>query len=313
MDMHDGWATTARLRQAGYSQRAIQNHLSRGRLVRVSRGVFITTPAAEPNRESDRFAQQRREYLARANALVNAFPEAYLTGASACVALGLPVHTLPARVHISRQRRVRTSREELVAHRPWEHAVLEQDGMRVQEPAAAVIEVAAHGRLPDGLIPADAALRAGLFTQAHALLDRFGQRQGALTARRVMELADGRRESPLESLVFLQALGAGFTLEPQVTIRTAEGGWIARVDFVVRNSLVIVEADGIGKYQGHRDFRDERVRHNLIEEQGWVVVRVTHEDLQLGRFVPRLRAAVARAPETGHLDVGHGLVQPGGR
>ena len=178
-------------------------------------------------------------------------------------------------------------------------------------------EVAAHGairstsaartvvdcarRLPprDALAMADAALRRGL-TDRQALrtvLDRQSGWKGVAQARRVLELADGRRETPFESWSAWAFAVLGVP-QPvwQVTITDAAGAFLGRVDGWWPEG-VAGEADGDLKYRLAAAERggatadnlaavvnDERRRERGLRHAGVLVVRWSPADvLDLGR------------------------------
>lgn len=285
--------TTAQLTRAGLTSRQIDAFVRSGKLERIGRGVYVQSldvDAASPE-------SRVREHLVRAVALCRSSSGAYLVGPSACLALGLPLLVLPRDVHIARaSSRVQTRRLGLRAHRPWSHDIrtLDDLGVDVQCPEAAIVELAAREGALHGLVPADVAARHE-DVRFERVLASWGKRHGIAQARLVAELADGRRESPLETQTAWQAHGEGIRLEPQTVIRDRAGEWVATVDFTVAGYKVVVEVDGLGKYRRPDDLKKERVRHNQIEELGWLVVRVIADDLRFGRFVPRLQAAMARA------------------
>ena len=64
----------------------------------------------------------------------------------------------------------------------------------------------------------------------------------------MLALADGRRESVGESRCALALAVAGIRVVPQVEIRDEGGFLVARVDFVVAGTRVIIEFDGKLKY-----------------------------------------------------------------
>ena len=300
-------ATTAELRRRGVTPPAIRSIVSNGSIQRVSRGVYVAATAspiaADPHDEA------RRRHLDTAVALCRALPGAYLVGVTAAVCHGLPVLELPVRLEIARRPRLHTTRAEVAGRTAWDHDVVRPDdlGVAVQAPAAAVVEIAAHHGALAGLIVADSAARRELLGVDGAELTEavqvWGRRRGACAARAVEALADARRESPLETRTAWDAHGAGVELEPQYVVRDAHGEWVATTDFRVKGTNVLLEVDGIGKYRAGTDFKNERVRHNQIEELGWIVVRVTHDDLVAGRFLPRVTAT-----STGNLGL-HGQVQ----
>jgi very-short-patch-repair endonuclease len=85
---------------------------------------------------------------------------------------------------------------------------------------------------------------------------------------------------------------------PQVTIRDQHGEFIARVDFVVAGTKIVIEFDGKVKYEsGEPDVLwREKKREDELRRLGYVVVRITWADLERpGAVLARVRAALAAA------------------
>lgn len=280
------------LTRAGVTAHGRRTLVADGTLVHHGRGLYSHALAPD----ADAFARSRAAHLAHARSYLATRQDAYLVGESALIAWNLPLLDEPSSVHVSSRPSARVRRPGIEAHRPWRHDILvTRDGVRVQAPAAAVVETGARRGALAGLVPADRAAAVGMLTDVDTAVRAWGTRGGVGFARTMAAFVDGRRESPLETRAAWEAHLAGVTLVPQVVIRDEHGGWVARGDFVVDGRNVLVEVDGIGKYRRHADLKNERVRHNQIEELGWIVVRVTDECLRFGRFIPRLRDAVARS------------------
>jgi very-short-patch-repair endonuclease len=97
-------------------------------------------------------------------------------------------------------------------------------------------------------------------------------------AARVVALADGRTQSPLESLTRLCLIDAGLSqLEPQSPIDTERGTY--SVDLLLLGTRVIVEADGRLKYRKDDALWREKLRQEAIERADYRVVRVTWDDV----------------------------------
>lgn len=284
--------TSAQLGELGFSHTTVARLVAAGSLDRVTRGVYTRVRVAE---ESDRFADERRRHLTLAQAMLHLYEGSYLVGPSACVALGLPLLNAPTHVHLSRAVPIHARRRGLVSRRPWPHTMVRSQGdLLVQETTAAVIEIAALDGVLPGLVTADSAVRSGRLTNRDANLDAWGQRRGVAAARTVLERADGRHESPLETQIAFEARLNGLELIPQVQITDERGQFVARVDFIVARHRVVVEVDGMTKYTAG-GLREEKLRQGDIERMGWVVVRVGHRELRAGRVVPLLQDAIAHA------------------
>jgi predicted transcriptional regulator of viral defense system len=146
--------------------------------------------------------------------------------------------------------------------------------------ARTVIDLARTLPFTDAVVVADSALREEKATKAELgrILDSTTRWPGVKQARRVVEFADERAESPLESaarVVFDQ-----FGLDPpelQATIFTPNDAF--RVDFLWREHKVIVEADGLLKYNDRKDYIRQLERDRCLQDAGYKVVHFTWEEL----------------------------------
>ena len=125
---------------------------------------------------------------------------------------------------------------------------------------------------------------------------------GVRQARRAVEFADERAESPLESAARVVFAEAG--LEPpelQVTIHGEREPFAAVVDFLWRAPRVIAEADGLVTYNDRADLLKERERDHQLRAAGYTVVHFTWKELFQTKEVvlARLRTALETPePET---------------
>lgn len=283
-----GVVLTSDLSDCGYGRHGVTALVRAGHLVRVRSGAFVE---GTRHRESDSVTRHLFEARAVARSLGRSYAVSHI---SAVATLGLPVVTADLGcVHVSYVGQGKSRRDRrLHVH----SAVLASDttvrgGVLVVSPALAVVQTASCDGLRAGLIAADAALARGLVTAgelagALASPGHFGQ------SAHVVEMADGRSESPGESwsrLVF-----AGLALpapQLQAEIRDGRGGLVGRVDFLFREQRVIVEFDGRVKYEGAdgRDalFREKR-REDALRSMGYQVVRLTWRDLHDPASVARL-------------------------
>ncbi|WP_256841679.1 hypothetical protein [Ornithinimicrobium cryptoxanthini] len=111
----------------------------------------------------------------------------------------------------------------------------------------------------------------------------------------VAELADGRIESVGESRMRFVCIVGGIEVVPQATIRDEQGTFVARVDFLVRGTNVVLEFDGRVKYADAtgRALWDEKRREDRLRALGYVVVRVIWTDLaDPMALVARIREAM---------------------
>lgn len=92
----------------------------------------------------------------------------------------------------------------------------------------------------------------------------------------------------------------GIEVIPQAVIRNAAGEFVARGDLLVRGSRVLIEFDGKVKYLLNGDVEQahwkEKLRHDAINDAGFIVVRLTWRELERpAAVVAKVRAAMARA------------------
>ncbi|MFC8502154.1 hypothetical protein ACFUC1_07335 [Pedococcus sp. NPDC057267] len=206
--------------------------------------------------------------------------------------------------------------------------VTEVDGVRVTTVARTVIDCLRTLRLRDGLAIADVALGRGLVAEEELRAVRCRQRRwpGIRTADLGIVLADGRRESWLESASVATAVALGWPPPmSQVSIHRLDGSFVGRVDLLWGGLGIVGEADGRSKYLGSFDEQwdadraatfilRERDRERELESMGLVVARWGTAELRDGGagldaalVRARRRADAARVRCSWRLDQGDGL------
>lgn len=107
-------------------------------------------------------------------------------------------------------------------------------------------------------------------------------RRGVPSLRRLLAAREEDRstESALET-IFLQAIRNSRLPRPrsQHIVTTADGAFVARVDFAYPHSRIAIEIDGYAFHEGRRQFDSDRVRQNALVDAGWIVLRFTKTDL----------------------------------
>lgn len=299
---HHHAITTAEAASIGLNREVVRGLVQRGVLTRVARGAYVQTSVLIGAEHED------EKHRLRARALLRSRPEAWAASHQTAVLLwGLPLPQAPlARLHVCHTRPTGTSRrrETYSVHlcpRPAEFRQV--DTLLVQPPAAALVGAALQTPRASAVAAIDAALRLELVTATEldrALADAARVPRVA-GARLAVALADGRSESPGESLLRLVLADLGFTAVPQYLIRDGEVV-IARVDFYLPTLGVVLEFDGRLKYaggQGARALTSEKTREDRIRALGYGVGRVTWGDLRQPEAVRRcvLTAARSARPE----------------
>lgn len=291
-----GTTTSTALLAQGVSSREITAAVRSGQLVRVRRGAFVDGDLWRSATPWDRHGL-------RALAVYRSRPDdvSALSHHSALAIRLIAVHGVDDRVHLVHTdgRRGRTDAV-LRVHRQVPAELIEvHRSVRTVTPATACLQVAVQFGAEAGLVSADNALHRAVMTRedlvgAMTLLrpDRWSREPA-----RVVALADPRIESAAESRARWAFHLAGIPQPtPQVELRDERGEVWARLDFLMELEGVIIEVDGMGKYQDARALRAEKVREDRLRELGYEVVRLVWADLSDPMVVLRkVTAAVDRA------------------
>lgn len=107
----------------------------------------------------------------------------------------------------------------------------------------------------------------------------------------------GLRESVGESRCGIALELASIRVTPQVEIRDAFGNLVARVDFLVEGTMVIVEFDGKVKFETGDPavLWAEKKREDRLRRMGYTVVRIIWADLEKPGAVSAKVGAAIRA------------------
>lgn len=233
--------------ECGYSERELKTLTGhRGAWVVVRRGCYAERVVWESLDEDGRYLLRVRaaHLVMRRGAVVS--------HGSAAAVLGLPLRPRWRElVHVTRPD-VRGSRTENgVKHHlgQWcEPDTVVVDGVRVTEPARTAVDIAREHGYADGVVAADAAMRAGSTPDdlARALAPMTFW-PGVTAARAAVKDADGGAQSVGESLLRIMVLELGIGT-PETQFVVIEDGRRAEVDLRVGRHLF--EFDGRVKYVG---------------------------------------------------------------
>lgn len=172
--------------------------------------------------------------------------------------------------------------------------VVDCQGLPATSPMRTLFDLARHLSTAEAVVAVDSALRCGLadLDQLGAYVVTHGTAKGVRRARRVVELAEPRAESPMESRlrVLLQLAGL---LRPvaQAELTDERGQFLGRVDLYYPTHRLAIEYDG----DAHRDalVADNR-RQNRLLAAGYRLLRFTAGDVY-----NRPDAVVAQVREAG--------------
>jgi len=274
--------TVAQWNAAGLPRGHLRALVRAGKLVEVRHGVYAKAALADAASQEPAHAHALR---AAAAILGTTTRPAVASHETAALIYGFDLLNEPPEDLVTLTRppgsaAARTQRTRYVAAKLFRGHVTKCLGVPITTPARTVIDLARALPFMAGVVVADSALHAGKVKKAElaAVLDRCGGWRGADRARRVVEFADARAESVLESCARVVFERNG--LEPpelQTYIRTAEVDY--RVDFYWPKYRTIAEADGMKKYSDPATAVGQLKRDELLRETGRHVLHFTWQDV----------------------------------
>lgn len=296
----DELITLHELHLRGWTRRRIQAAEADGSLVRIRRGAWTEPGGASP---------RATHLVALRAAMAASHADCVASHVSAAVVHGLPLRGDLSKVWLTRPAtsggRVRSGVHHVRAPLP-DDQVVEVDGIPVTRLDRTVVDLARVRDHVEAVMVADAALHRGLDPVAlQALLDGMRRWPGVARARRVVEVADGRAESPYESWVrvLLGRMGLPAPLV-QHEVRTPDGRFVARVDLAFDQWRLAVEYDGQDKYDRLAApgmapgavFAREKERDRALRACGWEVLHLSKQDVHdWRRFQSVVHTAIAQA------------------
>lgn len=246
LSQRGGVITRPQVLGCGLTQGQLRTLLRNGSWISHGRGIY-GPPARDDVRAS---------YLATAAARVAGRRDRNAVAyRSAAVVLGLPLlgqrPRLPELVRAPRGAGDRSSEANVRVARLDDDDVMTCSGVVVTSPARTVVDIARTRSFREAVVVADAALHAGVpLADLLEQLRRCQRWPGARRAALVVEFADERCESPLESLDRVAFFEHGVPApRTQVDVVDPAGQWLARVDFLLEEQRTVVESDGLAKYR----------------------------------------------------------------
>ncbi len=267
-----GVFTRSQALATGWSADQLKRAVASGRLIKPRRGVFALAETAETG-----FALDRIRLGQRGVAAALRIPAATVSHGAAVAVHGLPLLRVPGQPCVTLPPPFLTHEAALHLHRQpiprWQLAAGHQ--IAITSVARSCLDFTREAGLNAGLVATDAALHAQLCTRTDLeaiYATSCKGRAGLSSGRRLLELADGRSESPLESISRLSMAALQPAPQPQVSLYSANGGFLARVDFYWSQLGVVGEADGRAKYTDN-ELWNEKLRQDRLTDQGLVLVR----------------------------------------
>jgi len=171
----------------------------------------------------------------------------------------------------------------LMVHQRHGAPIRRVSGRLATTPAWTAIEVARQLARPRALATLDAALHSklcGPTELAAAARDQRGRR-GIVVVRELLEIADGRAESAMESEARLVMIDQGLPRPKlQYEIFTPDGD-MYRVDFAWPEFKVIAEYESIEWHAGRAEMLRDKRRLAVLQELGWIVIPILVDDVRL--------------------------------
>lgn len=264
---------------AGVSRSVIRRMVDRGELRRLAKSAFAPAWVFDSANPWEQFRLRSLGFA------LTVGEGTFLTGPSAAAVLGIPsLIPPPARPVAIRPGSAHTGHN-LSAYGHVRHGYLpprhrsHHEGVPTVSAAYCAVDLARHHGSRSGLIATDHVLHQGaspeVLTQLTADMVNY---PGMAHARWAIEHADGRAESPLETLGRYAFLQAGLPAPLSNVWIPVANRWF-RVDHLLPDSGVILEADGAVKYDNRLDasalVTSDRERERMLRSLSFGVVRFT--------------------------------------
>jgi hypothetical protein len=249
--VNGGIFSRAEALDCGETDRTLAEARCAGVIVRLRRGMYAPADIYEACDDSGKHLLHARAALAAQKGPVA------LTGASAAALHGFALYQQDLSiVHILRLDQGASRRKALTNH----HIVIKDidselgqyDGIVAVSPARAVWEVACRSTMESGVVTADSALRKApqLANEIEELQEKFAYFPGSRQGRITIGFADGRSDSPGESVTRVQFHRYGIPIpDLQYDVIDDQGNLIGTSDFYWKEYRHLGEFDGKIKYQ----------------------------------------------------------------
>lgn len=173
------------------------------------------------------------------------------------------------------------------------------DGRLATAPAWTAVEVARQLRRPRALATLDAALHVNACTRAqleNAVREQKGRR-GIVQVRELLQYADGRAESAMESEARLVMIDYGLPLPELQYEIVGLDGTVYRVDFAWPKQCVAAEYESLDWHVGRLEMLRDKKRYAGVQEVDWTLVPITVDDVRRTpwRLADRLRYHLSRS------------------
>lgn len=172
-------------------------------------------------------------------------------------------------------------------------------GRLATTPAWTAVEIARTLRRPRALATLDAVLRTGRCGVADLTraIDEQRGRRGIVAVRDLLEYADARSESAMESEARLAMIDHGVTTPVLQYEIDGRDGVRFRVDFAWPDARVAAEYESVQWHAGRAEMLRDRIRFAAIQELGWTLIPIVVDDVRRtpDRLAQRIMSHLVRA------------------
>jgi hypothetical protein len=261
-----GLATTEQL-LATMSYRTLVRRLRAGKVIRVWHGVYAQHPPSTIERLAALDVVSGKSIVA-------------------CMHTAAELHGFDtesdSRIHIlDPGMRMRPSAE-LMVHQRIGAPLKRIQGRLATAPAWTAVELARTLRRPRALAVLDAVLFNRCCTPAAlcAAIDEQKGRRGIAKVRALIEYADGRSESPLESEARLVFIDGGLPM-PELQYEIVDRcGKLWRVDFAWPDAMVIAEYESMAWHATPEALKHDRMKVARLQECGLTIIPIVIDDVR---------------------------------
>jgi hypothetical protein len=275
-------ATTQQL-LAVMSEKMVASHVRSGTIVRVWHGVYALSPP-------DLFGRLAALDLIAGKSIV------------ACMNTAADLYGFniepDERIHVLDPGVRMRPNPELMVHQRVGAPLKRIQGRLATAPAWTAVELARTLRRPRALAVLDAALRCGCCTRKDVedVIREQKGRRGIVNMRELVEYADGRAESPMESEARLVFIDGGLPM-PELQYEIVDRyGMLWRVDFAWPDAMLVAEYDSVEWHANAEAFKHDRLKRARLQEYGWHTDSMTVDDIRRYpiELVARLRGHLER-------------------
>jgi hypothetical protein len=170
----------------------------------------------------------------------------------------------------------------LMVHQRLGAPLVRIDGRLATAPAWTAVEVARSLRRPRALATLDAALRVEACTieDLRKAIEEQKGRRGIVNVRELLEHADGRAESPMESEARLVFIDGGLPM-PELQYEIVDRcGDLWRTDFAWPDAKLVAEYESMEWHVTPEALRHDRMKVARLQECGYTVVPIVVDDVR---------------------------------